>query len=376
MKMFGHEDSLSDLGKRARLSEKLDVIHRAVRERFPCVDRIAVALYDPKTDWLKTFLASSGDGRVLSHYEAPLSEAASLRELAARGRPRLVDDLDVFAASSQEHTRRILSHGYGSSYTLPMLVNGAFSGVVFFDSCQKHAFTELALGELDFAAHLIIEVVMMDLAAARSLAAAVRTAAAFAHLRDLETGVHLDRVANYARLIARSLAGSMNIDDEWVEHIFLFASLHDLGKIGIPDRVLLKTGKLTDEEARAMRLHTLKGRDVIGVMLRNFGLEHMPYAEMLGNIAQYHHEAVDGSGYPEGLKGDAIPLEARITAVADVFDVLASRRSYKEPWSNDAAFSWLREHSGTRFDPRCVTALIANRARIEEIQRRFAEGPR
>jgi HD-GYP domain-containing protein (c-di-GMP phosphodiesterase class II) len=197
------------------------------------------------------------------------------------------------------------------------------------------------------------------------------------HLRDPETGGHLDRMAEFSRIIARELAaeGKHAFDDEYIERIYLYAPLHDLGKIGIPDRVLLKLGKLTQAETETMRTHSRKGVEMIDQMIENFGLRHFESIDVLRNIAHYHHEAIDGTGYPVGLKGEAVPIEARIIAVADVFDALTSRRPYKSPWSNDEAFSMLGRLAGTQLDRDCVEALVLNGERVKKIQDRFAAAP-
>jgi HD-GYP domain-containing protein (c-di-GMP phosphodiesterase class II) len=193
------------------------------------------------------------------------------------------------------------------------------------------------------------------------------------HSRDPETASHLERMSRYTRLIAKELADKYHFDDPFIEHIYLFAPLHDLGKIKVPDRILLKPDKLTSEEFSVMKNHPSDGRELIDLLLENYGLNGVGYVEMLRNIANYHHEFVDGSGYPDGLKGEAIPIEARIVTVADVFDALTSERPYKKAWSNDEAYTKLQEMSGKQFDPECVQALLANKEEIEEIQRSFME---
>ena len=122
-----------------------------------------------------------------------------------------------------------------------------------------------------------------------------------------------------------------------------------------------------------MSTHPIKGREIIDCMLDNFDLDRMPHVEILRNIAQFHHEAVNGSGYPDALAGDAIPVEARIVAVADVFDALTSERPYKHAWSIDEAFADLRRLAGVKLDRDCVEALLDSRADIEDIQRQFQE---
>ena len=125
-----------------------------------------------------------------------------------------------------------------------------------------------------------------------------------------------------------------------------------------------------------MKTHSEKGREMIDDLLVSFGLENVAHVDILRNIASYHHESVNGSGYPDNRSGEDIPLEARIVAVADVFDALTSRRSYKEAWSNEEAFATLQQLAGDKLDQDCVDALLAHQAEIREIQLRFRENTR
>jgi len=138
-------------------------------------------------------------------------------------------------------------------------------------------------------------------------------------------------MSRYARLIAKALAERHQLDDEYIERVFMFSPLHDIGKIGIPDHILLKRGSLTDAETEIMHTHAPKGREIIDDLLMNFGLDAIQNVDILRNIAEYHHEQINGGGYPAGLSGEAIPLEARIVAVADVFDALTSAARIKKP---------------------------------------------
>ncbi|MFC3549540.1 HD domain-containing phosphohydrolase [Lysobacter cavernae] len=179
--------------------------------------------------------------------------------------------------------------------------------------------------------------------------------------RDAGTSAYLERMAHVAGLIAEQLG---MFEDE-VRVIEMAAPLHDIGKIAIPDAVLMKTGPLTEDETAVMRRHPRIGYELLSGSQNRF-------IQAGALIALRHHERFDGSGYPDGLVGEEIPLEARIVAVADVFDALVSPRPYKKAWDVDAALGYLYAQRGRLFDPRCVDALIRSRERLEDICDRYS----
>ncbi len=179
--------------------------------------------------------------------------------------------------------------------------------------------------------------------------------------RDVGTSAFLERMAHIAGLIGDGL----NMPEEEVRLIELAAPLHDIGKIAIPDAVLLKPGPLNDEETRVMRRHPMIGHQLLSGSQNRF-------IQMGAQIALRHHERFDGSGYPDGLSGEDIPIAARIVALADVIDALLSARPYKPSWTLDDAIGFATENSGILFDSRCVDALLGNRDRLEEICIRYA----
>jgi HD-GYP domain-containing protein (c-di-GMP phosphodiesterase class II) len=373
MDIFSHQDSLGALDRNLPLSRKLAFLYGLFKRRHPFLDRVAVALYDPAADEVRTYLSCGEGESPLTAYRAKLSEAKSLREVLEKGRPRVVNDTDLFAGGAARHTQAIAGAGFRASYTLPLTMNEAFYGFVFFNSKGKDVFDENALVDLDMAAHLINFLIHIEISTIQTLSATVKSALKLTRERDPETGTHLARMARYSRLIAQELAPRHKLDDAFVEHVFLFSPLHDLGKIGIPDSILRKPGKLTEEEFAVMKTHTEKGKALIDDLLKNFGLDGIGYVEMLRNIALHHHETVDGKGYPRGLSSESIPIEARIVAVADVFDALTSERVYKKAWTNDAAFQRLKEMAGVKLDGECVEALLKSRQDVEFIQRTFQE---
>lgn len=173
-------------------------------------------------------------------------------------------------------------------------------------------------------------------------------------LNDSDTGNHIKRVSKYTEIISETLGCS----NDFIKRIKLYSSLHDVGKVGIPDIILKKDGKFTDDEFNEMKKHVQIGFN----MLNNDDLD-----EMAKNIALYHHERWDGSGYMNGLRGEQIPLEARVVAIADVYDALISRRVYKPAFSHDEAELIIQESSGNHFDPRVVQAFLKRREDIRRI---------
>lgn len=358
-----------------KLDARLEGIHAELNEHLPAINRIAVAMYDPDTDILKTFVNSTEGGSPLNYYEAPLSQVRSLKELADQHKDRVINDLTVLSdgGKAQAHTQKITEKGYLSSYTVPILHNGQFHGFVFFDASEKGYFSDTTVHKLGVYAQLVGLLCVTEFNSIRTLQAAVKTAREISRYRDEETGGHLVRMANFARFITLELAPRHGLSDEFIEFLYHFAPLHDIGKIAVPDNILLKEGPLESDERKLMQLHVPKGVEIIEKLIGSFHMESLPKIEMLKNIVLCHHENMDGSGYPQGLSGDEIPLEARIVSVADVFDALTSARPYKKAWTNDEAIAFLQERSGSVFDGECVEALVSQREWVEEIQKKFHE---
>ena len=184
--------------------------------------------------------------------------------------------------------------------------------------------------------------------------------AKLAESRDPETGHHLERIAHYATLLAEALRRhprfSAQITPTFLKLLGISSALHDIGKVGVEDAVLLKPGRLTDAEREKIKQHTLMGGDCIEQIESRLGTSN--FLEMAREIALYHHEWWDGSGYPNGLAGEEIPLAARIISVADVYDALSARRVYKEPYRHDKCVRIIREGAGTQFDPDIVSVFL------------------
>lgn len=357
------------------LGERIFTIHSQLSGFCPAIRRIAVAVYDAPTDILRTFLRSASGQDTLNAYERQLSEVPSLKAMAVSRQPRIIDDLTTLASSPSEHTASLLAAGYQSSFTVPLSSGSQFLGFLFFDADQKAAFSAPLIAQLMVYSQLIALLIAHERSTVTTLMGAVRTAMHFSRFRDEETAAHLARMSRYARQIAAGLPDALRPGDEEIEFLVHFAPMHDLGKIGVPDGVLRKPGRLNDEELALMRAHVDHGVALLDVMLQEFGLDSLHHVQMLRNIIQYHHENFDGTGYAAGLAGADIPIEARIVKVADVFDALTSKRPYKDAWPVDQAFAYLGTHSGRLFDPDCVASLLAQREAVLEIRERFRDEP-
>jgi len=157
------------------------------------------------------------------------------------------------------------------------------------------------------------------------------------------------------------------LTDLVISYIYLYAPLHDLGKLMIADDILLKAGPLSDDEFQIMQGHTNQGDELAAKLINVYQLSEMPFISMLRAIIRWHHEKMDGSGYPDGLQRAKIPVAARVVAVADIFDALTSVRPYKEAWTNEDAFAELKKLAGSKLDGNCVNALMTEKQQILEI---------
>ena len=203
----------------------------------------------------------------------------------------------------------------------------------------------------------------------------IESMANLAEYRDPETGGHIKRTRRYVKLLSEHIKKHDKykhfLSDATIDMLYKSAPLHDIGKVGIPDNILLKPGRLTEEEFEVMKTHTTIGRDVIKSSVRKLGKKS--FLTLAAEIAYSHQEKWDGSGYPQGLKGEAIPISGRLMALADVYDALISKRVYKSPSSHVKSVDIIKKGRGTHFDPDMVDAFLEIHEQFRTIAREFPD---
>jgi HD-GYP domain-containing protein (c-di-GMP phosphodiesterase class II) len=255
----------------------------------------------------------------------------------------------------------------------PVFRHGDLSGVVWFDAALPRYFTPRVLRDLEPYTALVEAEARNRLDGSRRIRSLVGLARTLARHRDDDTGAHLNRMGLYAREIAAALAPRYGLSDSFVEHVHLFSPLHDIGKIAISDQILLKPGRYTPEEFDVMKNHPVFGQDMVEEIGRQLSDSSGEEISLLRQIVRHHHENVDGTGYPDRLHRDEIPLAARIVAVADVFDAISSPRPYKPAWSMDSVIDFLVENAGRKFDTGVVGAFLSRLDAVKAIQAQYAE---
>lgn len=316
--------------------------------------------YEPLTFMLPLealeHLKNSRTDLLIVDYNMPLMDGITLLKEARKYQNDLMSIM--ITANNQEAVRiEALQEGINDFLTKP------FSPTEFRLRMKNILRVRNAMKiEKDFSFHLAEEVERATRALRESEYEALRVLSKTAEFKDPETGSHIARVAHYSSLIGKMYG----LDDQAQNMLFYGAPLHDIGKVGIEDAILLKPGKLSEEEFEIMKTHAQIGYEIL-VDSQN------PFLIAGAVIAQSHHERYNGKGYPKALKGEEIPLYGRIVAIADVFDALTSKRPYKEAWSFDAAMALIEKEKGGHFDPVLADLFINSEAEVREIFNRFAE---
>jgi putative two-component system response regulator len=294
-----------------------------------------------------------------------------LRQLRADPRTRDIPVIFLTAMSSVEEERRGLELGAVDYITKPI------SPPLVQSRVRNHLQLKAARDFLKYKSEFLEREVQRRTREVTMIQeVTIRALASLAETRDNDTGNHILRTQHYVKLLAQKLARHPRfaafLTEGTIDLLFKSAPLHDIGKIGIPDRILLKAGKLTPDEFEIMKMHTTLGGNAIANAEAAIG-EEIGFLRYAKEIAYSHQEWWDGSGYPKGLKGDEIPISARLMAVADVYDALINKRVYKRAISHEEAVQVIREGRGTHFDPDIVDAFLGCADGIREIANRYKE---
>lgn len=373
---------IQNINNNSSFTEILDFINVTFSRIIP-YNYIGIALLNKNKTMLRASYGVS-DGLVQGLPENLMGlsfelDDTSLGKLIQSGNPRIINDLEEYTREKpiKIYNQIILNAGIKASITLPLKVSGKPVGIIFFSSIKKNVYNEGHLNFLDTLANSIAISFYQNTYIDNIIYSSVLALAKLAEARDSDTGEHLDRIKTYSRVIAEILHKNEAYTDEatleFISNIERYSPLHDIGKVGVPDSILLKPGKLTKEEYDEMKKHALYGAEVLRIAEQNMEGQGNSLFGLGIEIAEGHHEKWDGSGYPYGKKGPEIPLSARIVAIADVFDALTSRRPYKEPYSFEQSIEMINEGKGKHFDPNIIELVMSNKHRLKKVYRYFKE---
>jgi putative two-component system response regulator len=260
---------------------------------------------------------------------------------------------------------------------LPIISNSGPVGVFDFASFDAGAFDAQEIGMCSMLVDQMsysLENIRLVGELSQSRDAVIRGMALLAEIRDTHIGGHLNRICAYSQLLAERLVGRPGFNEvtyDFIQTIARAAALHDVGKVGIPDSILLKPGKLTDAEFEIMKTHTLIGAELLDGLRASYG--DFAMIAMGVDVANSHHEWWDGSGYPRGQKGREIPLAARILCICDVYDALTSERVYKKAWTHEETEKNIRESAGRQFDPELVDVFFEDPEELFAVRVRYPD---
>lgn len=360
-----------DLNGSMSFDESLNHIYESFKGYIP-YSYIGIALFKNTED--DTIVGSYGIGneRITNDlmadiigYEVSAGET-SLIDIVKTGEPRVINDLEshVEGEYRRKYNDIILKAGVRSSITLPLIAGNRCIGFIFFSSDKKNIYNDRHIKFLSLLGSSISIAFQKNIFIEDLLYSSLLALTKISEEKDQDTGEHLVRMREYStkltKLMKRDSRFKHRIDSKFVIDIEKFSPMHDIGKVGIPDRILLKPGKLSYDEFEVMKTHTTNGAKVLREAENNIKRSGKSMFEMGIDIAETHHEKWDGSGYPKGLKGSEIPLAGRIVALADVLDALLTRRPYKEPFSFERAMEIIHEGKGNHFDPDIVEIFEDN----------------
>lgn len=341
---------------------------------FMPFDYIGVALISDDGRYIEALKGISIDSSINLHKKLAGQSfdinGTSLVKVIKEGNPRVINDIKKYfeGKTVSRYNKVVIEEGIRASITLPLYINGNVFGLIFFSSTKENVYRSIHINMLNILANTIAASFNKNIMINDILLSSTIALAKITESRDHDTGDHLNRIKIYSRLLTLQLSKERKfqeiITEEYIDDIEKFSPLHDIGKVAIPDHILLKPGKLTIEEFEIMKEHAAFGAKVLKEADDNVRRSGRSFFSMGIEISGGHHEKYDGSGYPYGRKGDEIPLSARIVALADVFDALTSKRIYKKAYSFAAAYDIIMNEREKHFDPDIVEVFAKNRSQF------------
>ena len=368
--------NLLEIGRYNSMYDLLKKIMETVDSKLP-IDRLSFAFMDNFGNVVAETASTKLDDIFLEAGFIDKLDNTSLKFLAKSKKYRIINDLEDHYLNKRksEATRLLLKEGIRSNITAPIEFNDKVVGFIFFASSKKNVYNDYHLNLAKRIVNILKQNIFSHYIVQQIIASSSNGFVRLVEGKDNETGDHISRVASVSRLIAKKLSEiNPTITPKFIRELYLFAPLHDIGKVGIPDDILLKPGRLTKEEYHLMKNHVSIGENIIRDINKSIeNLSDLSLLEVAIDIIGGHHEKFDGSGYPRGKKGKTIPLAGRIVAVADVFDALMSKRPYKDAFSFEDSFNLIKKGSGNHFDPEIVDIFESSIKEVKDIYELYNE---
>lgn len=367
----------SAVSKEYVLEETLESLFKLIEKELN-IDRIGVAFVNYSQKKIIAEYGSSNYGNILLDVGFEVGfENTSLTNIIESKKPVINNDLlRQFKNKPKSRSLELITkEGIKSNIIYPLITDENVIGFLFFSSVKKNHFNAKTKKIGEKIAMQLASLLDKTYLTKRIFSEITVGFAGLVEKKDTETGEHLSRMVEYSSFIAKLLVNhpkqAYSVNKLFVRDIENHAAVHDIGKVGIPDSILKKPDKLSKEEWEIMKKHPTIGGDIFSSLKEGLQIFEKDFFSVAENITRYHHEKWDGSGYPENLKADKIPLEARIVAIADVFDALTSKRSYKEAYSFEKSFNILKDMSGSHLDPNLMKILEKNIDKFKKLYKKY-----